>query len=86
MSTYNYLYYSPNIFTLLIGGTQWCLKGATSSFVYFEKKLAKLFKIVTSNPFQSSPSSAILVPFCLRITPLVVFFFSKLLFLRFPAL
>ena len=28
----------------------------------FWKKLAKLFKIVISNPFQSSPSSAILVP------------------------
>ena len=38
----------------------------------FLKTLAKLFKIVISNPFQSSPSSAILVPFCSRITP---FFF-----------
>ena len=37
------------------------------------KKLAKLFKIVISNPFQSSPSSAILVPYCFRITPLVFF-------------
>ena len=50
------------------------------------KKLAKLFKIVISNPFQSSPSSAILVPFCFRITPLVFFFLSKLLFLGFPTL
>ena len=33
----------------------WYVKGATSSFVYFEK-MDKLFKIVISNPFQSSPS------------------------------
>ena len=49
------------------------------------KKLAKLFKIVISNPFQSSPSSSIqVVPFCFRINPLVFFFFSKLSFLGFP--
>ena len=47
------------------------------------KKMAKLFKIVISNPFQSSPSSAILVPFCSRITPLVFFLLSKPLFLGF---
>ena len=45
------------------------------------KKLAKLLKIVISNQFQSSPSSAILVPFFFRITPLVFFFLSKPLFL-----
>ena len=45
------------------------------------KKLAKLFKIVISNPFQSSSSSATLVPFCSRITPLVFFFHNKPLFL-----
>ena len=33
------------------------------------KKLAKLCKIVISNPFQSSPSSAILVPFLLYNHP-----------------
>ena len=33
------------------------------------KKL--LFKIVISEPFQSCPSSAILVPFCFRINPLM---------------
>ena len=44
-------------------------KGATSSCIL--KKLAKVFKIVISNPFQSSPSSAILAPFCSGITPLV---------------
>ena len=32
------------------------LKGVTSLFMYFEKKMAKLFKIVISNLFQSSPS------------------------------
>ena len=41
------------------------------------KKLAKLFKITISNPFQSSPSSSILVPFFFRITPLEFFFLSK---------
>ena len=46
-----------------------------------KKQMAKLFKIVVFNPFQSSPRSAILVPFCLRITPLVFFFLSKPLFL-----
>ena len=45
------------------------------------KKLAKLFKIIISNLFQSSPSSAILVPFCSRITPLLFFFLSKPLIL-----
>ena len=29
-----------------------------------KKKEGKLFKMVISNPFQSLPSSAILVPFC----------------------
>ena len=41
------------------------------------KILTKLLKIVISKPFQSSPSSAILVPFCFRITVLVFFFLSK---------
>ena len=50
------------------------------------KKLAKLFKIVISNPFQSSPSSAILVPFFFRIDPLAFFFLSKPLFLGFLVL
>ena len=50
------------------------------------KKMAKLFKIVISNPFQSSPSLAILVSFCFRIIPLVFFFLSKPLFLGFPTL
>ena len=50
------------------------------------KKLATRFKIVISNPFQSSPSSAILLPFCLRITPLVFTFISKPLVLGFPTL
>ena len=50
------------------------------------KKMAKLFKIFISNLFQSSPSSAILVPFCFKITPLVFFFLSKPLFLGFPTL
>ena len=49
------------------------------------KKLAKFFKII-SNPFQSSPSLAILVPFYSRITPLVFFFLGKRLFLGFAAL
>jgi len=52
----------------------------------FLKKIAKLFKIVISNPFQSSPSSAILVPFGFRINPLVFFFLSKPLFLGSPTL
>ena len=47
------------------------------------KKLAELFKIVISNLFQSSPSSAILVPFCFRTTPLVFPFVSKSLVLGF---
>ena len=46
------------------------------------KKIAKLFKIEISNPFQSSPSSAILVPFCFRINPLVFFFLIKPLFFQ----
>ena len=58
---------------------QTLIKGATSSFMYFEKN-AKLFKIVISNPFQSSPSSTILVLFCFRIIPLVFLFLSKPLF------
>ena len=40
------------------------------------KTLAKLFKGVISNPFQSSPFSAILVPICFRNKPLVFFFIS----------
>ena len=44
------------------------------------KEMAKLFKIVIFNPLQSSPSSAILVPFCSRANPLVIFFLSKQLF------
>ena len=62
------------------------LKGATSSFVYFEKKLAKLFKIVISNPYPSSLSLAIIVRFCFRITPMMLFFISKPVFLGFPTL
>ena len=50
------------------------------------KRLAKLFKNVISNPFQSSPPSAILVPFCFRITPSVFFFISKSSVLGFPTL
>ena len=50
----------------------------------FFKKLAKLFKIFLSNPFQSSPSSAILVPFSFRINPLVFICLRKPLFLGFP--
>ena len=61
------------------------LKGAMSSFMYFEK-MAKLFKNVISNPFQSPPTSAIDVSFCFRITPLVFFFLSKPLVVGFPAL
>ena len=60
--------------------------GTMLSFVYLEKKKAKLFQMVFINPFQSSPSSAILVPFCFRITPLVFFFLSKPSFLGFPTL
>ena len=45
------------------------------------KKLAKLFTMVICNPIQSLPFSAILVPFCSIITPLVVFFLSKPLIL-----
>ena len=59
------------------------IKGATSRSCIV-KKVAKLFKILISNLFQSSSSSAILVPFCSRITPLVFFFLSKPLFLGFP--
>ena len=51
------------------------------------KKLPKLFKIVTSNLFQSSPSSAILVPFCSRMNLLVFIFLSgKPLLLGFTTL
>ena len=50
---------------------------------YILKTLAKLFKIIISNLFQSLPSSALLVPFCCRITSLVIFFLSKPLFLGF---
>ena len=49
-------------------------------------KLAKLFKIVISNPSQSSPSSAILAPFCCSKTPLLFFFLSKPSFLGFATL
>ena len=51
-----------------------------------KQKMAKLFKIVIFNPFQSSPSSTIFVPFCFGITPLVFFFISKLLILGFATL
>ena len=44
-----------------------------------------IFKNLYSNPFQSSPSLATLVPFWLRIPLLVFFFLSKLLFLGFLA-
>ena len=50
------------------------------------KRIAKLFKIVISNPFRPSPSSAILVPYCFRITPLVFSFISKSLVLGFQTL
>ena len=49
--------------------------------------MAKLFKILISKPFQSSPFSAILVPFCSTITPkLVLLFLSKQGFLGFATL
>ena len=48
--------------------------------------LAKLFKVVIFNLIQSSPSSAILATFSLRITSLLFFFLSKLLALDLPAL
>ena len=50
------------------------------------KEMAKLFTFVSCNPFQSPPSSAIRVPFCFRITPLVFLFLSKSLYLGFPTL
>ena len=50
------------------------------------KTLPKLFKIIIFNPFQSSPSSAILVPFCSRITPLMFSFLRKPLFVSFATL
>ena len=52
------------------------------------KKLATLFKIIIFNLFQSSPSSAILVPFCLSLESTLSCFSSlaKPLFLGFPAL
>ena len=59
-------------------------KGTTSSCIL--QKSGKLFKIVISNPSQSSSSSATLVPFCFRITRLVFFFFKKPLFSGFPTL
>ena len=56
---------------------------ATSSLVYFERNWAKLFKIVMSNPFQSFPSSAILVRFCYN--PLFgVLLPSQTIIFRFP--
>ena len=51
----------------------WCFKELRHRSFILKKKIAKLFKIIISNPFQSSPSSAILVPFCFRIAPLVLF-------------
>ena len=59
------------------------LKGATSPFLNLKDWLL-IFKIVIFNPFQSSPSSAILVSFCFSIIPLVFFLLSTLLFLGFP--
>ena len=56
------------------------VKDELAKHVVSTEDMAKLFKIVISNPFQSSPSSAILVPFCSRITPLVFFFLSLPLF------
>ena len=44
-------------------------------------KLAKVFKFLILIPFQSSPSPAIFVTFCFRITPLVFFFLTKPFFL-----
>ena len=49
------------------------------------KKLAKLFKIIISNPFKSSPFLAILVPFSSTITPLLFFLLSKTLCVGFAA-
>ena len=73
--------------------TQFNLYLLTCTCVPFRQDLKELHhrswkfsKIVISNPFQSSPSSAILVPFCCRINPLVFFFLRKLLFLGFPLL
>ena len=45
------------------------------SCILKEKQKAKVLKIVISNPFQSSPSSAILVPLWFRIT---LWWFSSL--------
>ena len=55
---------------------------ACSDFVYFEK-LAKLFKIVIFNPFQSFPSSAILVPF--KNQPFGVFLPEQTIIFGFPS-
>ena len=49
------------------------------------EKLAKLFKILISNPIQSSASSTILVPFCFRIGPLVFFLPWQTIIFRFPS-
>ena len=60
--------------------TEWSL-----SFVIVEGARSP-FVIAISNPFQSSPFSAILVPFCPRVTPVLFSFPSKLLFLGFTTL
>ena len=64
-----------------IGLRMWNMRNQLYHHSCILKKMAKLFKTVISNPFQSSPSFAILAPFCSRITPLVFFFLSKPLFL-----
>ena len=61
-----------------------CFEGATSLFVYFEKKNGLSF--LHFKLFQSFPSSAILVLFCFRINPLVFFSLWKPLFLGFSTL
>ena len=62
-------------------------KGATSSFVYFEKislNFSKSSFPICFNLLHPQPSSFFLVQF--RITPLVFFVLGKLLFLGFPTL
>ena len=54
-------------------------KGARSRL----KSLAKLFKFVVCNPYQSSPSLTILVPLWFIIISLMFFFLYKVLFLGF---
>ena len=62
-----FLYYTESVSVYYTN-----FKGATSPFVYLEK-MAKLFEIVNSSSFLSSPSSIIILPFCFRITPFGVF-------------